>query len=754
MKLATVVLTLIGLLILALGFYIAKRYFNLANLSPAKKSRRIYQITCLAIISLFATVALQKVTNSSYIPNNPPQPVSLANAFKYQKKVVLGTTSVSIGGGGYVTGIYFHPRQKDLVYIKTDVGGFYRWNSVNKSWIPITDHFPLSQSNYYGGEAFVLDPNNPNIIYIAAGKYTADWSPHKGNIFKSTNQGKTWTKLNLALKMGGNEDLRWTGERLAVNPFNSQNIFFGSRQDGLWSSTDGGKTWKQVTSFPGKSKENIGINAIAFNKQVSGKVYAISYGDGIYESNDTGNTWNKIPESPSEANRIVITNKDVLYVTHKSGVKKYVKGAWNDITPWNNQAEFNAIAVNPNNPQDLLVSTYAVTNTQIYRSLDGGSKWEKVERKVNTTVPWWSEYMLSKPSIAALEFDPLVSDRVWLTDWYGIWRTENINANPSVWTNHQQGHEELVTFTLVSPPKGALLLSGVADVDGFIHNQGLDTYPSRMFSATGPAFQDTYSIAYCEIDPLKMVRVGGNRFNDTFSGATSSDGGRSWKQFGSFPEKTLPTRVAISSTNPRLLLVTTSQGQPLRSTDGGLSWQSVSGLPNGFSGPWNWVQPLATDTVEGNTFYYYDQGKVYRSTDGAASFEEMSASVPKANWYALKAIPGVKGELWLGLDDQGLYHSTNGGESFSPIPGVEKAYLFAFGKAPPLSKVPALYLYGKIARQGEGIFRSLDKGKTWKRIGDRTRPIGNDPNVMEASKQQFGLVFIGTGGRGIYYGSE
>jgi hypothetical protein len=55
---------------------------------------------------------------------------------------------------------------------------------------------------------------------------------------------------------------------------------------------------------------------------------------------------------------------------------------------------------------------------------------------------------------------------------------------------------------------------------------------------------------------------------------------------------------------------------------------------------------------------------------------------------------------------------------------------------------------------GEGIFRSLDQGKTWTIIGDQSTPIGNNPNVMEASKQQFGFVFVGTNGRGIYYGTQ
>jgi hypothetical protein len=54
---------------------------------------------------------------------------------------------------------------------------------------------------------------------------------------------------------------------------------------------------------------------------------------------------------------------------------------------------------------------------------------------------------------------------------------------------------------------------------------------------------------------------------------------------------------------------------------------------------------------------------------------------------------------------------------------------------------------------GEGIFRSLDRGKTWISIGSKQNPIGCEPNVMEASWQQFGLVFIGTNGRGIYYGT-
>jgi xyloglucan-specific exo-beta-1,4-glucanase len=711
----------------------------------------IIAMVSVIVLTTFFAKALPNFSVTNII-NLAANSIDVTNSLNYQKSTPIGQKNVAIGGGGYVTGIYLHPQQKDLIYIKTDVGGFYRWNLTEQRWIPLTDHFPLEQSNYYGGEALALDPNNPNLVYIAAGKFTADWWPHRGTILKSTDQGNTWNKLNIDLKMGGNEDLRWAGERLAINPANSNILFFGSRQDGLWKSSDAGTTWKNVTTFPGKLQANIGITAITFTpKSTTPEIYAVAYGDGIYKSTDS-ETWSKIADSPSETKRIVITGENVLYVTHSLGVSKYQNGVWQNITPVDSKDAFNALTINSANPKDLLVATSG-ENTKIYHSLDAGTTWTEQKRSMNSTVPWWSDYMLSTPSVAAIEFDPHVAGRVWLTDWYGIWRTENINQNPVGWTNYQKGHEEVVTFTLVSPPKGALLLSGVADVDGFYHNNGLDIYPSKPFRGT--SFQDTYSIAYCETDPLKLVRVGGKRSTDSYTGATSTDGGLTWQQFASFPPKTIPMRVAVSATNPNLFIVTTSNAQPLRTTDGGASWKSVSGLPDGVQGVWNWTQSLANDAVDGKTFYYYATGKVYRSTNGGASFVAVNKSLATEDgWHSLKAMPGVKGEVWLSLDQQGLYRSTDGGKTFSKLNQVVNAHLFAFGKPNTGSIIPALYLYGNVAELGNGIFRSLDQGKTWARIGDSSHPIGNSPNVLEASKQQFGLVFIGTNGRGIYYGTQ
>ncbi|MDZ8080635.1 MAG: hypothetical protein RMX35_16405 [Nostoc sp. DcaGUA01] len=672
-------------------------------------------------------------------------------------------THVAIGGGGYVTGVYLHPQQRDLVYIRTDIGGFYRWNPVDREWIPLIDHFGLEQSNYYGGEALALDPNNSNIVYIAAGKYTASWAG-LGTIFKSSDRGQTWTKLKIDLPMGGNETQRWLGERLAVNPFNSHVIFFGSRLNGLWKSLDAGATWNKVTSFRGRPEVNIGITGILFDKNVSGLVYANAYGDGIYKSTNTGITWSKIPGSPSQVNRMAIASNGVLYVTHASGVSKYTNNVWSNITPTNTNTgienKFNALAVDPNNPNRVLIvyPQYAckTNNCGVFQSTNGGATWQKKKHILKPQVPWWPDsYFASATS--AIEFDPKTPGRAWLTDWFGIWQTGNINAEPSIWSNYQKGHEEVVSFALASPPSGSLLLSGVADVDGFNHSKRLDAYPCKQFGGeNSPRFQDTYSLAYSESNPSRMVRVGGNRWNNTYTGATSTDGGLTWRKFLSFPQNTIPLRVAMSATNSNLFVAIINQGQPIRTTNGGFSWGKVSGLPNGPKAPWYWGQPLAADKVNGNTFYYYSRGKLYRSNNGGASFSIVNSSLPSENWSMLKTVPGINGELWLSLNWNGLYRSTDGGVNFTKITKVERAYLYALGKPQTKSKIPALYLYGKINNTGNGasgIFRSLDRGETWTNIDTPHKTIGNDPNVMEASWQQFGLVFIGTNGKGIYYGT-
>ncbi|MEO1131331.1 MAG: hypothetical protein AAFX40_01345 [Cyanobacteria bacterium J06639_1] len=661
-------------------------------------------------------------------------------------------SSVALGGGGYVTGVYLHPRDRDSIYIKTDVGGAYRWLPREQRWLPLTNWLPRSLANHYGCESLALDPQNPDLVYLAAGKFLFR---DNGTIYKSSDRGSTWTKLDLDLPMGGNEELRWVGERLAVDPFDSRVLLFGSRRDGLWRSRDAGANWQSVP-FPGNVQSDIGITEVAFDPNLTGRVFAIAYGDGIYRSDDRGLTWQRLSGSPRRAHRLAIASSPtpILYATHAKGVARYRDRVWTDITPPDPATPaFNALAIDPFAPDRLLVVYDQYhdrgDNRRVFLSENRGESWQAIVPQVDLQVPWWNEAAWADAA-AAIAFDPHVRDRVWLTDWSGVWQTTSIGED-STWRNLSRGHEELVTFALLSLPRGAELLCGVADADGFRHESDLAQYPRRSFGGeAGPWFQDTYSLAACETEPERLARVGGNRYNSTFGGATSDDGGKTWQAFAEFPTDRMPLRVAVSASNPDLLVVTLSRGTALRSPDRGRTWTAVQGLPRGDRGPWYWAQSLAADKQLGNTFYYYARGTLYRSDDGGNSFAIANTSLPAANWHAIETTPGRAGELWLSLGDAGLLCSGDRGSTFEPIRSVKRAHLFAI--APRSDGRVFLYVYGEIAGMEAGIFRSGDRGRTWQAIDAPRLPIGNEPNVMIASRQRPDVVFIGTGGSGIYYG--
>jgi photosystem II stability/assembly factor-like uncharacterized protein len=217
----------------------------------------------------------------------------------------------------------------------------------------------------------------------------------------------------------------------------------------------------------------------------------------------------------------------------------------------------------------------------------------------------------------------------------------------------------------------------------------------------------------------------------------------------------MPLRAAISATDPKNFVIIANDAVAKVTKDGGATWQNVRGLataPRG--GPWIWSQPIAADRQKEGVFYYHDgAGNVYRSADKGLSFLRVNSSaLPTQSWYSLRTLPGAARDLWVSLDKAGLYRSTDGGVTFTKLPTVDRAYLFAFGKSAAERGLPVLYLYGRVKGSSDEIFRSIDLGETWMELTDRQVAIGDAPTVMEASAQTFGRVFIGTNGRGIYVG--
>lgn len=673
--------------------------------------------------------------------------------------------SVTIGGGGYITGLYLHPHEADLMYIRTDNGGFYRWETTELQWLPITNSLPRGEWDYdhnSGGEALALDPQNPDLVYIAVGKY----SDRQGTVYKSEDRGATWQGSDLSVPMGGDQDKRWAGNRLVVSPRNPNLLLFGSRQDGLWRSQDGGNSWTQV-EIPIADNE-IGVLAIAFDAERANLVYASVYGDGVYRSLDRGITWEKIGGSPSEVMKMAVARDGVLYATNNRSpqVNKYIDNRWIEITPGGFVHDtFNGLSLHPEAADTLIVSEGEKGRARIFYSDDGGATWNKKNSTANKTIPWLAEeFFNDHPS--AIAFDPQNPQRVWLSDWFSVWRTDDINSQTVTWTNQVAGIEQTVLFTMVSPPKGTILVSGLADQDGFYHHDLNESPQSRLgfqrqgfnlssLNLTGDRyldnyFQDTFDIAYCQNQPQHLVRVGGQRWQNTYIGVTSNDGGLTWQPWANIPDDTLFMRVAVSPRDPQHFIVTTSEDRPLLTRDGGKTWTEVTGLPDGETGPWNWNKPLAADGARDDYFYYYGRGKVYRSSDGGLSFQASSRDFPQDTRHVLTTVPGVAGEIWLSLDAGGLYHSQDGGITFDKIKAIEQAHLVTVG-TPINSELPhSIYVYGTIKNGKSGLFLSVDSGLSWQQI-DREAQMPRSTKILTASQQQPGLIFAGTDGRGIHY---
>lgn len=120
---------------------------------------------------------------------------------------------------------------------------------------------------------------------------------------------------------------------------------------------------------------------------------------------------------------------------------------------------------------------------------------------------------------------------------------------------------------------------------------------------------------------------------------------------------------------------------------------------------------------------------------------------------------GIAGDLWLSLYDQGLLHSTDGGKTWTKVTGVEWSVQAAAGKSAPGVKSPTLFVYGQIGgthpkagtQVNVAMYRPIDAGKTWVRINPETMGLNGIGNLT-ADMQVFGRVYVGTGGRGFFFG--
>lgn len=676
--------------------------------------------------------------------------------------------NVAIKGGGFVSGLAYHPMQRDLLYARTDVGGAFRWRASDNTWVPLNDDIGGLTNAFMdlGVLSIGLDPRDANRVYLACGQYVESWAPNAA-LLSSTDQGATWSRTTLPFKLGGNQDGRSTGERLQVDPNDGRILLLGSNANGLWRSIDRGATWAQLTSFSPTS-----ITALLFDPRTgaAGSATSTIYvgvntttASSLYRSTDGGASWNPMPGQPSGLipHHLKLSADGFLYLTYCNGLGpngvtsgavwklRTSDGTWTDITPPTGQGGFAGLALDGQQTSTLMVTTLDrwSPRDEIYRSTDGGDTWKALNALSDfNTAPAPYSSSLTPHWLGALEIDPFNSGRAFFITGFGVWSADSItsadSSNRFTWTFRNDGLEETVPLGLVSPPSGAPLVSVIGDFDGFRHDD-LAVSPSR--GRHTPNVGTSNTIDFAELAPSIMVRT---HSGGAVRGTRSTDGGATWSYFGSAPATIANGQgaIAISANGTRLVWMP-SRSAAYFSADNGATWSPSNGGPPSSS---NSFTPVA-DRVNSSKFYIYDSaaGRVYTSTDGGANFAIAATSLPTGG-NALRAVPGFEGHLWLGAWNSGLYRSIDSGASFTKVTTVQEGNRVGFGKAAPGQTHPAIFLWGRIGGT-TGFFRSDDTGASWIRINDDAHQYGYI-NALTGDPRIFGRIYLATGGRGIIYG--
>ena len=625
-------------------------------------------------------------------------------------------TNVQIVGGGFVDGLYFHPTSKGLMYARTDVGGAYRWNNViggDAQWVPLLDFTGRFDSGYnLGVESLALDPNDPTRLYLAVGEYTESYGTN-GYILASSDMGNNFTPVALPFKNGSNDNGRFGGERLSVDPANGWHIYFGSRQNGLYESNDQAVSFNQVASFPvtgatGTSTDpGVGIifeDFLTTSGMANGNTKTIYYGvsdpkTGLYVSNDGGQTFSAVPGQPTgyypNASAFDSGNR-YLYISYglQSGcssgctsvgpgninagqiwrftlpTSQTPNGVWTNITPpttGNGGYGYSSIAVDAHHPDTVMTTTlnkyYPPPYDDVFRSLDDGATWVNYATNIKrdgSLSPWINFGQLTPDGgnwLNHLVVDPFNSDHVMYGDGQTIWQTTDATAVDGVST----------TSAVVTPGNVTNWSIGALGVEEAVI-LGLASPPS------GPAHLFSVMYDLGGFTHTTLTQSLNAQENPQLTNGTSVDyGGQA------------PLDVARVGSNSSALGSGTVVQLEAFSSDGGLTWTPSASLPvNPSTGKaittGNGTIAVAADgsnlvwmpsDVGTPANYSTDHGATWHAASGApsqVSSNPITVAADRVNplkFYLFSAASGGTATIYI---------SVNGGQTFTVASQLSNQY--------------------------------------------------------------------------------
>ena len=259
--------------------------------------------------------------------------------------------------------------------------GLYKSVDGGKTWKAI------GLNNTHVISNIVVDPTNPNRIFVAAMGHVFADNPERG-IYRSTDGGTTWEKVLYVNEKTGASDI-------VMDPNNPRILFAGMWEayrkpwifssggpgSGLYQSTDGGTTWKNISHHPGLPKGTLGKISISISAANSDRVYAFveAKNGGVFRSDDGGKTWTRRYHQSQLTQRAWYfgmlyadpKNENVVFAPQVSGLFKSVDGGNTFHALRTPHGDNHVLWINPENPKTMIVGNDGGAGI----SFDGGKSW-------------------------------------------------------------------------------------------------------------------------------------------------------------------------------------------------------------------------------------------------------------------------------------------------------------------------------------------------------------------------------------------
>jgi photosystem II stability/assembly factor-like uncharacterized protein len=597
------------------------------------------------------------------------------------------------------------PSNDNIVYVASGEGlhrpdlsvgdGIYRSEDAGKTWVHLGLH---------GGEqipAIAVDPANPNRLFAAVLGHPYGPNEERG-IYRSEDGGKNWKKvLDKGNRIGASD--------VVLDPKNPRTVYAAMWEDtlgpwedanqysgtggGLFKSTDGGNTWKQLTQGLPAGLEQINVAVAASDprrlyataqfKAEGGGGYGSGRGLGVFRSDDGGESWVKITDDPRPAMKIgggdlsvpVVDPKDpdTLYVTSIVTCKSVDGGkTWISLRGAPGGDDYQNMWINPLNPKILAL----VADQGAVITVNGGESWSS----------WYNQPTAQLYHVAATDTFP-----------YLVCAGQQESGSVCI---ASRGNDGYIDYRLWHP--AGIIEYGYAAPDPLhpeiIYGAGR-TEVSRYNSVTGevqnvtplPMRKRDYRadrsepILFSPVDPHTMYYASNHLFKTT-------DYGHAWEtispdlsQEKSGQPESLPAltpeqqnqrrgviyALAASYKNTQTIWAGTDDGLVWITRDGGGNWRNIT--PPGLT-PWSKIAQIDASRFDDDTAYVavnrmrIDDMKPYAflTHDGGKTWQSISADLPDdTSVDAVRADPVQPGLLyaatekavWVSFDDGGHWHS-------------------------------------------------------------------------------------------------